>query len=116
MLPGTRSMSPKDVKITPGHAAITSDLSICSSGVTHTGHPGPWASEISGGSSSSMPNLTIEWVCPPHTSINVHGRVVIAANRRGQLLRGFAVAVFVDELHLGTSSPISSARSPIERR
>jgi hypothetical protein len=34
-------MSPKLVKITSGSAAMVSALSIMSSGVTHTGHPGP---------------------------------------------------------------------------
>ncbi len=40
-LPGTRSMSPKEVKRTSGRDASVSALSICSSEVTHTGHPGP---------------------------------------------------------------------------
>ena len=74
--PGTRSMSPKDVKITPGVRAIACALSICSSGVTHTGQPGPCTSSSSAGSRRSMPCLTIECVCPPQTSISVHGRVV----------------------------------------
>lgn len=39
--PGTRSMSPKEQKITSGREAISSALSITSSGVTHTGQPGP---------------------------------------------------------------------------
>ena len=41
-VPGTRSMSPNEQKITPGCAAMASALSISSSGVTHTGQPGPW--------------------------------------------------------------------------
>ena len=42
--PGTRSMSPKEQKITSGRAAIAIALSISSSGVTHTGQPGPCTS------------------------------------------------------------------------
>jgi hypothetical protein len=40
-VPGTRSMSPKEQKMTPGCAAMASALSISSSGVTQTGQPGP---------------------------------------------------------------------------
>src|SRR5579884_2065433 len=77
-LPGTRSMSPKEQKITSGRAAMVTALSINSSGVTQTGQPGPWTRVISGGSSSSMPYLTMVCVWPPHISINVQGRVVTA--------------------------------------
>ncbi|MDH6574679.1 hypothetical protein P3T29_000294 [Kitasatospora sp. MAP5-34] len=35
-------MSPKEQKITSGREAISSALSITSSGVTQTGQPGPW--------------------------------------------------------------------------
>ena len=40
-LPGTRNMSPNEQKITSGRPAISSALSMISSGVTQTGHPGP---------------------------------------------------------------------------
>jgi hypothetical protein len=53
--PGTRSMSPNDVKITPGRDAMAWARSIVSSGVTHTGQPGPCTSSISGGSMRSSP-------------------------------------------------------------
>ena len=43
-------MSPKEQKITSGRDAISSALSINSSGVTQTGQPGPCTSSISGGS------------------------------------------------------------------
>ena len=76
--PGTRSMSPNEQKVTSGRAAIASARSIASSGVTHTGQPGPCTSETSGGKSSSMPKRTIAWVCPPQTSITVHRRVTSA--------------------------------------
>ncbi len=42
LLPGTRSMSPNEQKITSGRAAMASAWSIISSGVTQTGQPGPW--------------------------------------------------------------------------
>src|SRR5438876_4270047 len=50
-----------------------------SSGVTHTGQPGPCTSVMEGGNSSSMPYLTMVCVCPPQISISVHGLVVTAA-------------------------------------
>src|SRR5690349_2270400 len=84
-LPGTRSMSPNEQKITSGRAATSTARSISSSGVTHTGQPGPWTSVTSGGKSSSIPWRTIECVCPPQTSISTHGRVTaarIAASNR----------------------------------
>src|SRR5690554_1130816 len=45
------------------------------SGVTQTGQPGPWIRLRDGGSKRSRPCLTMEWVCPPQTSISVQGRV-----------------------------------------
>ena len=80
-LPGTRSMSPNEVKITPGRAASCSALSICSSGVTHTGQPGPWIISTAPSSSSSSPCRTIVCVCPPQTSMSVHGRVAVLRMR-----------------------------------
>ena len=79
VLPGTRSMSPNEQKITSGRAAISSALSISSTGVTQTGQPGPWMSVICLGSSSSRPNLTMAWVWPPQTSMSDQGRVVMRA-------------------------------------
>ncbi len=40
-LPGTRSMSPKEQKVTPGRAAMARAWSMSATGVTHTGQPGP---------------------------------------------------------------------------
>src|SRR5579864_4657388 len=73
--PGTRSMSPKEQKITSGRCEIDTALSINSSGVTQTGQPGPCTSVISFGSKSSRPLLTMVCVCPPQTSMMVQGRV-----------------------------------------
>src|SRR5215469_9129880 len=73
--PGTRSMSPNEQKITSGRHEIDTALSINSSGVTHTGHPGPWTSVTSFGSRSSSPLFTMVCVCPPQTSMIVQGRV-----------------------------------------
>src|SRR5512135_930369 len=50
-------------------------LSISSSGVTHTGQPGPCTRSISGGSNWSRPLLRMECVWPPHTSMIFQGRV-----------------------------------------
>ena len=54
--PGTRSISPNEQKITSGRPAMAIALSIISSGVTHTGQPGPWINVISSGSISSIPD------------------------------------------------------------
>ena len=87
------------MKITPGRAAMAWALSICSSGVTHTGQPGPCTSSISSGSRRSTPCLTIECVCPPHTSMSVHGRVVTRAISPRILARHAPVAILVEVLH-----------------
>ena len=97
--PGTRSMSPNEVKITPGRRAMACALSICSSGVTHTGQPGPCTSSISPGSRRSMPCLTIECVWPPQTSMSVHGRVVTRRDLAEDLGRHAPVAILVEVLH-----------------
>jgi len=112
-LPGTRSMSPNEQKITPGFAAMASALSIISSGVTHTGQPGPWISSICSGSSWSMPLRMIECVWPPQTSINAHGRVTVRLPRAGdrapdlvkQALGDLGITEFVEVLHPATGAP-----------
>ena len=71
--PGTRIMSPKEQKMTPGGAAIASARSIVSRGVTHTGHPGPWIISTPSGSSWSMPLRMMVCVWPPQTSIIAQG-------------------------------------------
>ena len=53
--PGTRSMSPKEVKITSGRRAMAMALSISSSGVTQTGQPGPCTSVTCCGSRRRCP-------------------------------------------------------------
>ncbi len=54
-LPGTRIMSPKDVKITPGCSATAMASSTRPIGMTHTGQPGPWTSSTDSGNTCSMP-------------------------------------------------------------
>src|SRR5258708_1854138 len=68
-------MSPNEQKMTPGREAMAWARSIISSGVTHTGQPGPWTGSTPAGISRSMPYFTMVWVWPPHTSIRVQGRV-----------------------------------------
>ena len=55
--PGTRIMSPKQVKITPGSCAIAIASSTRPIGITQTGQPGPWTSSTLAGSRSSIPYL-----------------------------------------------------------
>ncbi|KUL24597.1 hypothetical protein ADL12_36370 [Streptomyces regalis] len=79
-MPGTRSMSPKLVKTTPGRAAMAMARSSVSSGVTLTGQPGPWIIRMPAGSSSSMPCRTRVWVWPPQTSMIRQGFVAVRRN------------------------------------
>jgi hypothetical protein len=53
--PGTRSMSPNDVKMRSGWLAMACARSIISSDVTQTGQPGPCTSSIVGGIMRSSP-------------------------------------------------------------
>ena len=92
-------MSPNEQKVTSGREAIASARSISSSGVTQTGQPGPWTRRTADGSSSSMPNLRIEWVWPPQTSISVQGRVTVAWMLRTTACHGRRIAVLVDVAH-----------------
>ena len=62
--------------MTPGRCAIACALSICSSGVTHTGQPGPWTQLDLRGQQPIDPVLDDGVRLPPHTSIRVHGRVI----------------------------------------
>ena len=55
--PGTRIMSPKQVKITPGWCAIAMPSSTRPIGITQTGQPGPCTSSTFSGSRSSTPYL-----------------------------------------------------------
>jgi hypothetical protein len=55
--PGTRSMSPKQAKVTPGSCAIAIPSSTRPIGITHTGQPGPCTSSTFAGSRSSIPYL-----------------------------------------------------------
>src|SRR5208283_4291249 len=70
-------MSPNVAKMTPGRAAIAIAVSSVSSGVTQTGQPGPCTSSTSAGKARSIPNFIRLWVCPPQTSISVHGLVTV---------------------------------------
>ncbi len=55
--PGTRIMSPKQVKITPGTCATAIASSTRPIGITQTGQPGPCTSSTFSGSRSSTPYL-----------------------------------------------------------
>jgi hypothetical protein len=55
--PGTRIMSPKQVRITPSAFASAMPSSTRPIGITQTGQPGPWTSSTLAGSSSSMAYL-----------------------------------------------------------
>ena len=55
--PGTRIMSPKQVKMTPSSWAIAMPSSMRPIGITQTGQPGPWTSSTFSGRRSSIPYL-----------------------------------------------------------
>ena len=109
-LPGTRSMSPKEVKITSGRAAMARARSMVSSGVTQTGQPGPWTRVISSGSSWSMPWRMMAWVWPPQISMMVQGRVTVRGDAVQQGAGQGGVAEFVEVLHV---APMVTNRKPV---
>ena len=102
-------MSPKEVKITSGRAAMARARSMVSRGVTQTGQPGPWTRVISGGSSWSMPWRMMEWVWPPQISMMVQGRVTVAAMRPSSALASwgsrYSSRCFTDRSFRATSAP-----------
>ena len=53
--PGTRIMSPKEVKITPGWPEMAMASSTRPIGITHTGQPGPCTSSTEVGRRCSIP-------------------------------------------------------------
>ena len=55
VLPGTRIMSPNEVKITPSVWATAIASSTRPIGITHTGQPGPCTSSTESGSTCSIP-------------------------------------------------------------
>ena len=55
--PGTRIMSPKQVRITSSLRASAIPSSTRPIGITQTGQPGPWTSSTFSGSRSSIPYL-----------------------------------------------------------
>ena len=55
--PGTRIMSPKQVRITPSCLARAMPSSTRPIGITQTGQPGPWTSSTLSGSRSSIAYL-----------------------------------------------------------
>ena len=70
--PGTLSMSPKVVIVTP--LSISSRASsISRDGTTHTGHPGPAMISTSSGSRLLIPFSIIVCSCEPHTCIILTG-------------------------------------------
>ena len=52
-------MSPKVSSVHPGRIERSAARSMYPAGVTHTGHPGPEISAMSGGSSDAIPNREI---------------------------------------------------------
>ena len=109
--PGTRSMSPNEVKITPGRARDGVGLvDLLERRDAHRAARGRAPARCPPGSRRSMPCLTIECVCPPQTSMSVHGRVVDPGDLAEDLGRHAPVAILVEVLH-GSASGTSSSPS-----
>ena len=83
----------------PAWRRACSARSICSSGVTHTGQPGPWTISTAPSGSSSSPCFTIVCVCPPHTSIIVQERVAVCADLLRERAGDVRVAVLGEVPH-----------------
>ncbi len=98
-LPGTRSMSPKQQKMTSGRGAMCTALSISSSGVTHTGQPGPCTSFNLFGQQLIQPELDDGMRL---SAANFHQRPGASGDAVDLLrerLRGSRVAIFAGILH-----------------
>ena len=96
-----------------GLAAICSALSISSSGVTHTGHPGPCTNSTCFGIEFIDPVLHDRVRLPAadfHQRPRARHR---AGNRLSILLRRNRVAILFDVLHASPTFGSSSANSPI---
>ena len=99
--PGTRIMSPKQVKITPGSCAIAIPSSTRPIGITHTGQPGPWTS------STFVRQQVVDPVLVDRVGVpaaHLHHLVVAAGldgreDLAGQRAAELGVAELVDELH-----------------
>src|SRR4051794_23886038 len=103
--PGTRSISPKEQKITSERRAMAWARSMVSSGVTQTGQPGPCASSISPGSRRSSPYFTMEWVWPPQTSMRTQGRETVrqisSSSLRASAASRYSSRCFIEVSHVG---------------
>ena len=115
--PGTRSMSPKLVKITSGRSAIVIASSMRPIGMTQTGQPGPWTSSTSSGKQRVEP-VPVDRVRVPaadlhelHVMTGLDERAQLGGDRRHRL----RAPVLVDVLHAESSASIASPSS-CERR
>ena len=118
--PGTRSMSPKEQKITFGLCSDRSALSINSTGVTQTGQPGPCASVISLGE-QFVDAVFHDGVRLPAADLHDRPRPGDDARDAGSILLGRGgVAILFHVLHASTrfqtsSSPARPFASDIRR-
>ena len=83
-MPGTRSMSPKETRTTPGSVPRARKASRSDWSVTHTGQPGPEMSVTPGGKRDLRPKRAAAMVWVPQTSMTVAGPWARAARRRAR--------------------------------
>ena len=95
-------MSPKEQKITSCRRAMACALSIISSGVTHTGQPGP-VQPLQFPPAAGNRILAVDGVWPPHTSIMTHGRVCTL-----RIWLTTFCATFHRDIHPDISLPLTS--------
>ena len=121
-LPGTRSMSPKEQKITSGRAAISIGLVDQFQRRDADRAAGTVHQFDLRGSSSSMPYLTIVWVWPPQISMIVQGRVVTrwiaylsfcAAAPSRYSSWNFMMPAPERSLHFAATSPVAARRKKV---
>ena len=107
--PGTRIMSPNDVKITPGVLATAMASSTRPIGITHTGQPGPCTSSTDAGQDVLDP-VAVDRVGVP--AAHLHELEVVVAGELGDAAHegagGDGIAVLVDEAHAVTAQPSRS--------
>ena len=112
--PGTRIMSPKQVKITSGSCASAMPSSTRPIGITQTGQPGPWTSSTFVGQ-QVVDAVLVDRVGVP--AAHLHHLVVAARLDRRQDLAGdgpaeLGVAELVDELHATAVRPRRASAMP----
>ena len=106
--PGTRSMSPKEQRITSGSRAIATARSMVSAGVTQTGQPGPCSKAHAFGKNPVDPMADDRVRLPAADLHHRPGPRGDPRNRVRKRAREHRIAEFIDIFHEIASGSISA--------